>query len=125
MTTASTGRPTRLGIDIGGTGSRWVACDLEGRELARGRADGATAHIFNGAERLRLTAALADIAAQLCSHGLSPTRVRAGLTGYGAGMESEAQTLFAAAFGVPASIVDDITTAYLAVYRPGEGHVVS
>lgn len=125
MTTDIARQPAHIGIDIGGTGSRWVACDVEGRELARGQAKGASAHMFNSAERQRLTAVLVDIAAQLVAHGIFPSRIRAGLTGYGAGVESEAKTLFSDAFGVPSTIVDDITLAYLAVFRPGEGHVVS
>lgn len=125
MTIAPARRPARIGIDIGGTGSRWVACDLEGNEIARGHAAGATAHVFNGAERQRLISALGDIAAQLAAHGIVPLAVRAGLTGYGRSVESATATLFSQAFGVDPTIVDDITAAYLAVFRPGEGHVVS
>lgn len=118
-------RSARIGVDIGGTGSRWVACDLEGQELARGHAKGATAHLFNQTERQRLAAVLADIAAQLAAHDLWPSRLRAGLTGYGKGVEADARMLFWDAFGVQAELFDDITAAYLAVFQPGKGHLVS
>lgn len=125
MTVVPAQRPACIGIDIGGTGSRWVACDVQGRELARGLSRGATAHIFNAAERQRLEAVLGDIAVQLATHGILPARVRAGLTGFGRGGEAAAKVLFSNAFGVQADLFDDITASYLAVFRPGEGHVVS
>ncbi len=125
MTIVPTLRPACIGMDIGGTGSRWVACDVQGRELARGRSRGATAHVFNDTERQRLEAVLADIAVQLTTHGILPSRIRAGLTGFGRGEEAAARVLFSNAFGVQADLFDDITAAYLAVFRPGEGHVVS
>ncbi|WEJ35073.1 BadF/BadG/BcrA/BcrD ATPase family protein [Devosia sp. SD17-2] len=125
MTIVPAQRPACIGIDIGGTGSRWVACDVQGRELARGLSKGATAHIFNVTERQRLETVLADINVQLATHGILPSRIRAGLTGYGKGVEEAAKILFSDAFGVQADLFDDITAAYLAVFRPGEGHVIS
>lgn len=125
MTIVPAQRPACIGIDIGGTGSRWVACDVQGRELARGLSKGATAHIFNATERQRLETVLADINVQLATHGILPSRIRAGLTGYGKGVEEAAKILFSDAFGVQVDLFDDITAAYLAVFGPGEGHVVS
>lgn len=65
-----------------------------GHEIGRGHTAGATAHVFNGAERQRLIAVPADIAAQLVLHGIVPVTVRTGPTGYGTSVENEAKALF-------------------------------
>ena len=121
-------RQVHLGIDVGGTASRWVACDQTGAEITHGEASGATGHLFNPTEKTRLANALATIAAGLGNAGLTASTVTAGITGYGASMQAEMDTLLAEAFGVPAADIiatDDIVMAYLANYAPGEGHLIS
>lgn len=111
-------------MDVGGTAGRWVLCDEAGRELGRGAAGGATGHVFNPVERQRLQAALGAIAA-----AAGPVDgVTLGLTGYGAVVADEVKGLLGAAFGVAPErllVLDDIMLAYLAVFQPGEGHLVS
>lgn len=117
-----------LGIDVGGTASRWVACDAHGVEVGRGRAGGATGHIFNPVERLRLHDAMVDIAAALQRAGLLATSVTAGLTGFGDSVSVEVKALLASTFSLGPDaivVVDDIMLAYLANFAPGEGHLVS
>jgi N-acetylglucosamine kinase-like BadF-type ATPase len=114
-----------LGIDIGGTASRWVLCDGDGQERGRGAAGGATGHVFNPVERQRLQAALTAIAA---AAGGGIDSVTLGLTGYGAVVADEVTGLLGATFGVGPErllLVDDIMLAYTAVFAPGEGHLVS
>jgi N-acetylglucosamine kinase-like BadF-type ATPase len=115
-----------LGLDIGGTASRWVLCGENGQELARGRAPGATGHVFNPAEKDKLRNALAAIAAETAGHAI--VTVTAGLTGYGAAVADEVKALLGEAFGVVVDsiiVIDDIALAYLANFAPGEGHLVS
>ena len=117
-----------LGIDVGGTASRWVACDEAGAELARGKGPGATGHVFNPAEKERLRVALAAIADGFSTQGLEAATVTAGLTGFGAVVADQLKPLITDAFGVAGAdiiLVDDMTLAYAAIFAPGEGHLVS
>lgn len=120
--------PAHVGIDVGGTASRWVACDQAGAILARGQAAGATGHVFNPAEKERLRAALGVVAVGLAEAGLVPVRVAAGLTGFGAVVADETRALFGAALGVAGDdilVVDDMILSYAAIFAPGEGHLIS
>ncbi len=121
-------RSIHLGIDVGGTASRWVACDDDGVVLARGQAPGATGHVFNPAERQKLDGVLMAIAADLAAAGLSARDVAAGLTGFGAIVAPEVKAMIGAALGVASDAivaVDDMTLAYASIFAPGEGHLVS
>ena len=117
-----------LGLDVGGTASRWVACDPAGTVLARGKVGGATAHVFNPAERTRLAAVFTQLAAALAEHGLKPVSLSGGLTGFGAAAADEIAGLAQQALGLPRTailLMDDIILAYAAHFRPGAGHLVS
>lgn len=115
-----------LGLDIGGTACRWVLCDDFGRELGRGKAPGATGHLFNPVERERLASTLSTVA-----RAIGPTSVvsvTAGLTGFGAAVRPDAQSLLAKTFGADPNrviVIDDIVLAYMANFAPGEGHLIS
>lgn len=120
--------PIHLGIDVGGTASRWVACDETGGVVARGKTNGATGHLFNAIERDRLQKALSAIATELSAQGLVAGFVTVGLTGYGVAVFAQMTQLLADTFGVAAAnaiVVDDMTLAYVAIFAPGEGHLVS
>lgn len=117
-----------LGLDVGGTASRWVACNSDGMVLARGQAAGATGHVFNPAEKDRLAAVLTTIAAALAQHGLTPSTVTAGTTGYGSIVSAEVSALVHQLLGVAPEntiLIDDIVLAYMTHFEPGEGHLVS
>lgn len=121
-------KPVHLGLDVGGTASRWVACDAEGQVLARGSVGGATAHVFNPAERQRLGAALSQLAGAVTAEGLEPTGLVGGLTGFGAGAAPEIQAIAGTALGLGPEqvlVADDIVLAYAAHFQPGEGHLIS
>jgi len=116
-----------LGIDVGGTASRWVAIDLGGAEVARDRAGGATGHLFNPVERERFGRMLADIAHALPVE-IEVLGVHAGVTGLGEGATAEAHSALSAEFQLPPSRVtssDDMVLAFLAAFDPGAGHLVS
>lgn len=121
-------RAVHLGLDIGGTASRWVACGPDGAVLLRGKASGATGHIFNPSERACLRTALESIAKALGDAGLVALSVTAGVTGFGAAVTQEGKTLMRDVFGMAEDdiiLVDDIVLAYMAHFEPGEGHLVS
>lgn len=117
-----------LGVDVGGTASRWVACDDSGAVLARGKTSGATGHLFNPAEKERLRTALGAIAADLRAQGFEVKSATTGLTGFGAVVAGLLREQLVEFFGVAAEsciTVDDMTLAYASIFRPGEGHLIS
>lgn len=117
-----------LGVDVGGTASRWVACDDSGTVLGRGKVSGATGHVFNPSEKERLRVALAAIAGDLTAEGFVAETVTTGLTGYGAVVAPVLREMLRDNFGAaaePAIMVDDMTLAYASIFAPGEGHLIS
>ena len=118
--------PTYLGIDIGGTASRWVVVDQTGTVLDRGSAAGATGHLFNPTERERLTGTLRVIADAIRIH--APVSACLGVTGLGPAVHAEARELVSGLFAIhPKNIElsDDMELAFRAVFAPGAGHLVS
>ena len=121
-------RRVGLGVDVGGTASRWAAVDEVGNQVARGASSGATGHIFNPSERERLRLALTTVAEQVADAGLSAATVTVGLTGYGITVAAQVKALLSGIFAVPDAaimVLDDVMLAYSAVFAPGEGHLVS
>ena len=117
-----------LGLDVGGTASRWVACDAAGQVLARGQAGGATGHMFNPAEQARLRLALESVATALADAGLAAQALAGGITGFGAAASDAVKQLVHAVLGVPMEsivVMDDIVLGYMAQFAPGEGHLIS
>lgn len=112
-----------LGIDAGGTRTRWALATRSGEIVAEGEVRGMSALRMTDGDHARDT--LAQLAAAVLVHG-RPARVHAGLTGFGA--DSEAQRrLVASPLGLaPADVVlgSDIEIAYLDLFAPGEGYVV-
>lgn len=113
-----------LGIDIGGTASRWVVVDEEGHAVARATAGGATGHVFNPVEREKLVGVLTKIA----KVSGSVSSVVLGVTGLGTSVHGELKALAAPILGVSEAAIgtmDDMELAYRAVFAPGEGHLIS
>jgi N-acetylglucosamine kinase-like BadF-type ATPase len=114
-----------LGIDCGGSATRWVLRD-DGGALDRGEAPAANGHLFAPAGR----AAFEAMAAALARIAPRADAVVAGVTGLGAGTEeaATARAILASALGLPPDAVrvgDDMWIAYRALFGPGEGHIVS
>lgn len=117
-----------LGLDVGGTASRWVACETGGKVLARGDVGGATAHVFNPAERVRLAGMLEQLARAVAGAGLAATSLVAGFTGFGAAAAADIGAMAGTALGIMPEtvlITDDIVLAYAAHFQPGQGHLIS
>nr|WP_230989660.1 BadF/BadG/BcrA/BcrD ATPase family protein [Devosia faecipullorum] len=115
-------------MDVGGTASRWVACETGGNILARGEVGGATAHVFNPAERARLAGMLDQLARALAEAGLAANSLVAGFTGFGAAAAADISDMAGTALGiVPETVLvsDDIVLAYAAHFQPGQGHLIS
>lgn len=116
-----------LGVDIGGTASRYVLADADGTVVARGSAGGATGHIFNPVERDKLVAVLQSVAAALPA-GTSLSAACLGITGLGDKIRDEAAALIGDHLSLPASsirLTDDMELAYRAAFAPGAGHLIS
>jgi len=122
------GAKAYLGLDAGGSSTRWLLQDAAGVELARGAAGPISAIQLRSGERgaalERLAALLAEVAAVA-----RPARVAAGVTGLEPG-SPDAETLAAAtaaALAVPraaVTVLPDVHIAYLAAFAPGEGVLV-
>lgn len=115
-----------LGIDAGGTQTRWALADAGGEIVASGHVAGLTALQMGsetGTQHIREV--LADLAAAVRPHG-KPTEIFAGLTGFSEGNEN-LRALIANELGVKHNAItlgSDIEIAYRDIYAPGEGIVV-
>lgn len=112
-----------LGIDMGGTATRWAWLGADG-SVARGAAPGATALIYDAPRRAAFDAALAAVRAGV------PGGVRAahlGLTGAGFARDPAIAAAAAAALGLPRdrlSHENDAELAHRAAFGAGPGHLV-
>lgn len=136
-----------LGLDVGGTHTRWalaapgepgvLASDelrvLAGGEpsvLACGQVPGASGWsgvmLHSPAGREHIAQVLADVAAATVAHG-RVARVQAGVTGFDAAQLPVLAPLLVAAFGLPVAAVgamNDVELACHAAFAPGEGFVL-
>lgn len=113
-----------LGVDVGGSASRWAVCDSAGQPLGRGEAPGATGLVFDPASRDRLAGALAPIAAAWPG----VTAAYLGMTGAGFADDPGLRALVAGALRLSPGqvrVVNDMVLAHQAVFPDGHGHLVS
>jgi len=118
--------PIGLGLDAGGSATRWALSDQAGTILAAGEAAPITGHLYSDTERTQMREAALAIHAAL-PH--LPTAAIAGITGISSTSPAatEAAAILAAALGMPPEAVkieDDIWIACHAAFPPGAGHVV-
>jgi N-acetylglucosamine kinase-like BadF-type ATPase len=115
-----------LGIDAGGTQTRWALAAPDGAILAEGTVAGLSALQMSKPDgRASVHATFATLARDVLVHA-QPVRVRAGLTGFGGDGEL-LQTWLAELLGMtPAAIAmcNDIEIAYRASFLPGTGYLV-
>lgn len=118
-------RDLGLGIDAGGTQTRWALADAAGI-VAEGSVGGMSAtQMSSAAGRDAVRGVFAMLASQVLSAG-RPVRACAGLTGFdGAGTQAT-QLLAEALKMAPAAISmrNDVEIAYLDSFQPGEGYLV-
>jgi N-acetylglucosamine kinase-like BadF-type ATPase len=115
-----------LGIDAGGTQTRWALAGRDGAILAEGTAAGLSALQMGSASgRAAFHAVLAEMASEVLRHG-APQAVRAGLTGFG-GDGAQIQAWLAELLGIGSeriTLCGDIEIAYLGSFKPGEGYLI-
>jgi glucosamine kinase len=115
-----------LGIDAGGTETRWALAAPGGAIVAEGRVAGLSALQMatpHGRDAVRAT--FAELAAQVRVHGV-PGRVEAGLTGFGGDSEL-LQRWLGELLCVDAGRIrfcSDMAIAYRACFEPGQGYLV-
>ena len=120
---------TALGLDCGGTESRWHLLDRQGQLVAHGRGPRLSGHLFEPRERERAMDALRTLCRDIRKAEAPVEAVTAGVTGLS--MDSpERQMLIEVIFAlldVPMNMVSvdgDVWLAYRAVFQPGEGILV-
>jgi glucosamine kinase len=115
-----------LGIDAGGTRTRWALAAGDGAIVAEGTVAGLSALQMGSAHgRDAVQAAFAELATAVLPHG-APTRVCAGLTGFG-GEAELLQRWLAELLHLETHAIrfcSDIEIAYRASFTPGEGYLV-
>jgi N-acetylglucosamine kinase-like BadF-type ATPase len=115
-----------LGIDGGGTATRWAVADPAGDIVGAGELPPVSGLLYHADAR----ATFAEMARSLAA-AIPPGvgAVIAGITGLTGGSDSaaHARDILASALAVPAASVrveDDIWIAYHAAFAPGAGHLV-
>ena len=115
-----------LGIDAGGTQTRWALATPGGAILAEGVVAGLSAlQMATPHGRAAVRASLEELAVAVLAHA-SPVHIRAGLTGFG-GDGALLQAWLAELLGVAPSAValsNDIELACRASFAPGAGYLV-
>jgi N-acetylglucosamine kinase-like BadF-type ATPase len=113
-----------LGLDAGGTQTRWALADARGEPVAEGSAPPVSGlMLLDEPGRATLHAALQALAAALPA-GTALRSAWAGLTGFDAAQGPALAQALGAALGLPAKAVcvaSDIELACRAAFAPGEG----
>ncbi|WP_230530135.1 N-acetylglucosamine kinase [Microvirga roseola] len=117
-----------LGIDAGGTATRWRLADLSGHCVAQGSVEPLTGHLFSPAAEERARQIVASLAQTVTKSG-RPQGLIAGITGLTRDTPAEAtmRSVFAQAFGIPEDrifVAEDMWIAYLSYFALGEGILV-
>jgi len=115
-----------LGIDAGGTETRWALAAPGGKIVAEGISAGLSAlQMATEQGRAAVRATFADLARAVLAHA-QPGGVQAGLTGFGGDGEVLRSWLAELLNLTPGAVVlcNDIEIAYRASFAPGEGYLV-
>ncbi len=117
-----------LGIDAGGTATRWRLADTDGRCVAEGSVAPLTGHLFSVAAEERARQIVLDMAQAVMKAG-KPLGIIAGITGLTRDTPAEAtmRALFAETFELSPDkvfVAEDMWIAYLAYFALGEGILV-
>jgi N-acetylglucosamine kinase-like BadF-type ATPase len=115
-----------LGIDAGGTQTRWALAAPGGAIVASGHVAGLSAlQMSSDAGRQAVHATFSELARDVLRHA-RPMRIRAGLTGFGGDGDQLQRWLAELLYVSPrcVTLCNDIEIAYLASFSPGEGYLV-
>jgi N-acetylglucosamine kinase-like BadF-type ATPase len=116
-----------LGLDAGGSATRWALADATGAIVGAGEIPAASGHLYGLDERARFERMAAAL--RVAVGAVEIGRVVAGITGIAASTPEAAlaASLLGAALGLDTARVqidDDMWIAYHAAFKPGEGHLV-
>jgi N-acetylglucosamine kinase-like BadF-type ATPase len=122
------GRGVALGLDSGGTQTRWALADARGDILAEGHfAPLHPAQLGQAAGTLIWQQHLSELAQQLHAAGHPrPRGLHAGLSGYG-GQDTEIRAVLGMALDMDSQSItlsNDVEVAYRDVFEPGEGYLI-
>ena len=117
-----------LGIDGGGSSSRWLLLDASGRELGRGRGGPLTGHVLHPTERAAALERLGELLGEVRALA-QPAAAVCGLAGVQSGSEAAAllQREVARGLGLAPERVQlgsDLHIAYASAFAPGAGVLV-
>lgn len=117
-----------LGIDAGGTATRWRLVEREGACLAQGSVEPLTGHLFSTAAEERARRISSELAQAVTQAG-KPAGIVAGITGLTRDTPAEAvmRGILAEAFALPSAkifVAEDMWIAYLSYFALGEGILV-
>lgn len=117
-----------LGIDAGGTATRWRLADANGTCIAQGSVAPLTGHLFSAAAEERARQIVLDMAQAVMKTG-RPLGIIAGITGLTRDTPAEAtmRALFAETFELSPDkvfVAEDMWIAYLSYFALGEGILV-
>lgn len=117
-----------LGIDAGGTATRWRLAQSTGQAVAHGSADPLSGHLFSTMAEDNAKRVVADIARTVMKTG-RPLGIVAGITGLS--REAPAvgimRSIFSKVFKIPEGrvfVAEDMWIAYLSYFALGEGILV-
>ncbi len=116
-----------LGLDAGGSATRWALGDATGAIIGAGEVPAASGHLYGAEERARFERMAAALRGAIGA--VEVTKVVAGITGIAAATPEAAlaASLLGNALGIDVARVqidDDMWIAYHAAFKPGEGHLV-
>jgi N-acetylglucosamine kinase-like BadF-type ATPase len=117
-----------LGIDAGGTATRWRLVESSGRCVAQGDVEPLTGHLFSSAAEERAKQIVSTLAATVAGTG-QPLGIVAGITGLTRETFAEAtmRAILSRAFRLPEDkvfVAEDMWIAYLSYFALGEGILV-
>ncbi|WP_210493754.1 N-acetylglucosamine kinase [Microvirga antarctica] len=117
-----------LGIDAGGTATRWRLVEEDGACVAQGSVEPLTGHLFSQAAETRAKQIVGAMAAVVRQTG-DPVGIVAGITGLTRETPAEAtmRALFADAFQLAPDkifVAEDMWIAYLSYFALGEGILI-
>lgn len=117
-----------LGLDAGGTQTRWALAEANGRLLAEGHVSGFSGLLLaDAAGRIALAQISHQLAAAVLAHG-RPVRAIAGVTGLSERPQArQMEDLLSQALGLAPSAIrcgSDMEIAYRAAFQPGEGYLL-
>jgi N-acetylglucosamine kinase-like BadF-type ATPase len=114
-----------LGIDAGGTQTRWALLDAAGEIAAEGEVRGFSALQARGADKRTVVAILGELARAVLAVG-SPDACTPGLPGSAAKAKPCAHPSPPRSDLDPSAVTvgSDIETTYLDLFAPGKGYVV-